>query len=264
MPELPEVEVARRKLAHWTAGRLIVRARTGKSRLLGPQSPQKVTRALRGQRVEGVERRGKHLLARLASGGALYLHLGMTGRLLLEDGAKHVRLALELDDGRRVLFDDPRMFGRIRVGSYPDLVERYFEPLGLDPLRDHFTPGTLQSILGRSGRPIKVALMEQHLIAGIGNIQAAEALWLAKIDPEVPARSLDPGAVRRLQRALVETVRRTIADLESGAKYLSEGGENTFFVYGRAGEKCPRCEDAHVLRTVQGGRATFYCPRCQG
>lgn len=263
MPELPEVEVARRALARWTEGHTILRAKTGKSRLLGSQSPQKVTRALTGRRVEAVERRGKHLLVRLSAGGGLYLHLGMTGRLLRDQPGKHVRLALELEDGHRIHFDDARMFGRIQVGRYETLVSRYFDPLGPDPLRDRLTPGALRAILGRSRRAIKVLLMEQRLIAGIGNIQATEALWLAKIDPSAPARSLDTRAISRLARAILESIDRTIRDLESGAKYLSEGGENRFFAYGRAGEPCPRCKTGRIARIVQAGRPTFFCPRCQ-
>ncbi len=265
MPELPEVEVVRRRLDAWAAGKVILRARVPKSRVLGTQSPRKVATFLAGRRIESVERRGKSMLLRLSDEGALHLHLGMSGSI--SDGGgpkpKHVRLELALDDGTEVRFDDPRMFGRVAVGPWAELTERYFLPLGPDPLLGELTPATLAEILGRSRRPIKIALMEQGLIAGIGNIYASEALWRSKLDPRMPANAIDRPGARRLAAAIRRTFLEAIERLEAGERYLSQGGVNAFRVYDHAGERCPRCRRAVIQKMEQGGRSTYWCPRCQ-
>ena len=269
MPELPEVEVARRKLNSWTQGRVIEKVWTGRSRLLRGASPQRVSKFLEGTKVEGAARFGKHLLVALDQGKGLHLHLGMTGRLHLggsvakaQDPHKHLRLLMELDDKNAVLFVDPRMFGRIEVGPYRIFVERFVDSLGPDPLSADFTVQELGERLRRTRRAVKIALMEQKLIAGIGNIQAAEALWLAQIEPLAQASGLADAQVQRLHGAILQTIKRTIGALESEDRYLSEGGKNTFFVYGRPGSPCPRCGDP-IVRLEQAGRATYMCRPCQ-
>lgn len=267
MPELPEVEVARRQLEDWMRDRTIVRARVPSSRVLGTVPPRRVARFLAGRRVEAVERHGKSMLVRLSEGGALHLHLGMSGQVLLagEPGepAGHVRLELELDDDRRVLLDDPRMFGRVVVGPWAELAERYFVPLGPDPLLESFTPAVLFEILGRSKRPIKIVLMDQRRIAGIGNIYASEALWLSKIDPLMPAHAIRRDRAKKLHAAIRRTMTDAIQRLEAGEEYLSRGGENGFQVYDREGERCPRCRRSRIERFELGGRSTFWCRSCQ-
>jgi formamidopyrimidine-DNA glycosylase len=202
------------------------------------------------------------MLVRLSRDGALHLHLGMTDQILLapEEG-RHVRLLLELKGGGRVLFDDPRMFGRVAVGPFGELVRRYFEVLGPDPMQAELTSARFAAILESSRRPIKLLLMDQTRIAGVGNIYAAEALWRAKIDPATPAREIDAQRARALLAAIRRTMSDAIVRLEEGEKYLSAGGENHFRIYGREGEPCPRCRKK-ILRHEQGGCSTYFCPLC--
>jgi formamidopyrimidine-DNA glycosylase len=263
MPELPEVEFARRRLSSWLQDRTIIRARVPRSRVIGKQSPAKVASFLAGRTVEGVSRKGKSLLVRLSDEGALHLHLGMTGDFsLAPSSARHVRLALELSDGETMLFDDPRMFGRVAVGPWREMGKKYFDALGPDPMERAFTAAKLAEILSRSRRPIKLLLMDQTRIAGVGNIYASEALWLAKIDPMSPSKAIDAPHLKALHAAIRKTMSDSIARLEQGEKYLSQGGENHFRIYGREGEACPRCRKK-ILRYDQAGRSTYWCRACQ-
>jgi len=263
MPELPEVEVARRHLDEWARDKTILRARVPKSRVIGKQAPATIAKFLSGRKIETVERKGKSILVKLSDEGALHLHLGMTGEILLAPGdARHVRLELLLDDDSRVLFDDPRMFGRVAAGPWDKLHEKYFLALGPDPMEEEFTPVSLLEILKKSQRPIKLLLMDQAKIAGVGNIYASEALWRAKIDPMLPARALDLRRAKLLHAAIRKTMTASIARLLDGEKYLSAGGENHFEIYGREGEACPRCRKK-ILRYEMGGRSTYWCRACQ-
>jgi formamidopyrimidine-DNA glycosylase len=259
MPELPEVEIARRRLAAWTRDQVIVRAHVPKSRVLGAQSPKQVRAFLEGRTALDVERKGKSMLVRLSSAGALHLHLGMTGEIVLS-GATHVRLELELEGGARVQFDDPRMFGRVAVGPWETLEAKYFGALGRDALR--ISAKDLFEVLLRSKRPIKTVLMDQARIAGVGNIYASEALWIAKIDPMRAANTIAQREVEPLTKAIKSTMRAAIARLAAGERYLSRGGENRFQVYGHEGEPCPRC-GRPLHRFELGGRSTFWCRKCQ-
>lgn len=260
MPELPEVEIARRRLAAWTRDQVIVRARVPKSRVLGGQSPKQVRAFLEGRIAIEVERKGKSMLVRLSDGGALHLHLGMTGEIVLAGEASHVRLELELEGGARVQFDDPRMFGRVAVGPWAALETKYFGALGRDALR--ISAKDLFEVLLRSKRPIKTVLMDQARIAGVGNIYASEALWIARIDPMRAANAIVQREVELLIKAIRSTMRAAIARLAAGERYLSRGGENRFRVYGHEGEPCPRCR-LPLQRFELGGRSTFWCRRCQ-
>lgn len=263
MPELPEVEVARRHLEQWTRDRAIVRARVPKSRVIGEQSPAAMVKFLVGRRIEAVDRKGKSMMARLSREGALFLHLGMSGQILLApEQGRHVRLELELEEGARVLFDDPRMFGRVAVGPWKKMEKKYFDPLGLDPMSDRFSPEDLGAILERSKRPIKLLLMDQARIAGVGNIYASEALWLAKIDPRMAANAIDARHAKSLHAAIRRAMGAAILRLEEGEKYLSAGGENRFQIYGREGERCKRCHQ-RIERYELGGRSTYWCRMCQ-
>ena len=263
MPELPEVEVARRHLEAWSRDRTILRARVPKSRVIGKQSPAKIAKFLSGRTIESVERKGKSILVRLSDRGALHLHLGMTGEILLAPtDARHVRLELLLDDDNRVLFDDPRMFGRVAAGPWTELHKKYFLTLGPDPMQEDFTPSELIGILQKSRRPIKLLLLDQAKIAGVGNIYASEALWRAKIDPMLPARSVDSRRVKALLAAIRKTMNDSLVRLLGGEKYLSAGGENHFQIYGREGDPCPRCR-SEIIRYELAGRSTYWCRTCQ-
>ena len=272
MPELPEVEYARRQLQRWLGGATIVRAEVLDPRVIrrgrGRARGRAVERALRGRRVLRVERRGKWLRLALddsAGHGLVFSHLGMTGKWVRGDEPprfERVRLTVDRKGKRAtVRYVDPRLFGTFVVVD-EDLPA--WRALGPDPLHDGVDADRLRERLQRRAGPIKPALLDQALLAGVGNIQAAEALFLARVDPRRAARSLTAVEVRALARGIVASIRRTLA-VETGPtlSYVEEpGADNPFLVYGRAGERCPRCRRP-LERIEQAGRGTTFCPRCQ-
>lgn len=274
MPELPEVEFAARCLRRWARRRRIeeVELDPRARRILRPSTPAAFARALRGARVESVRRVGKHLLVTLEQGGAplgLLSHLGMTGKWLRVSGdasaPRHSRARLRLDDGRVLHYQDLRLFGRLRLvpgARFEDVPE--LAALGPDPLAEGIDLARLGAALARTRLPIKVKLLDQRLLPGVGNIHAGEACFRARIDPRRPARSLAPAEVRRLADGILASFHLTL-DAEQGPEitYVEEGGDNPFLVYAREGERCPRCKRETIRRVVQAGRSTFHCPRCQ-
>jgi formamidopyrimidine-DNA glycosylase len=278
MPELPEVEIAARNLRAWALGRRVegVRVDDRARRIFRPQRPATFRAAVAGARVADVARRGKHLLVRLhpARRGdppiGLLSHLGMTGKWIRrgpgEAAPSHSRAELRLDDGAVLHYRDPRLFGRLRVvpgarfGDVPELAA-----LGPDPLGDGIDRERLGAALSRRQAPIKVVLLDQALLPGIGNIQASEALFRAGIDPRRPARSPTRAEVSRLVDSILASLHDTIAREEGPEPHYVEepGSENPFLVYGREGERCPRCRREAIRRIVQAQRSTFYCRRCQ-
>src|SRR6266568_72760 len=276
MPELPEVEIAARNLRAWAIGRRVVRAEAddGARRIFRPERPRAFTAAVAGLRIGDVRRIGKQLLIRLDGRrpGALGVvsHLGMTGKWLRrvagEAPPSHSRARLALEDGQTLHYRDPRLFGRLRLvpGARFEGVPEV-AALGPDPLEDGIDEGRLAEALARRRIPIKVALLDQALLPGVGNILASEALFRARIDPRRKANALTRPEVKRLRAAVLAAIEDTIAR-ESGPepRYVEEpGSENPFLVYARAGETCPRCRRARIARVVQAQRSTFYCPRCQ-
>jgi len=275
VPELPEVEWAARQLRRWATGRRIEGVATDPRgrRIFRPASPAALARALAGARVERVARHGKQLLLTLATpAGPLGLlgHLGMTGKWVRrapgEATPAHARATLRLDDGAALHYVDPRMFGRLRLvpGARFEAVPE-LAALGPDPVVDGIDPARLREGLAGTRRPVKVALLDQGLLAGVGNIHAAEACWRARLDPRRRADRLSPAEVAGLARALRASFRFALSRLDGPEiEYLEEGGENPFHVYGRPGCRCRRrgC-GGEVKRVVQAQRSTFYCPRCQ-
>ena len=274
MPELPEVEIAARNLRAWTRGRTIAAAEVSpKARyILRPSAPTAFARALGGARFAGVRRVGKHLLVALEKDGApagLLAHLGMTGkwrrRAEGDPPTRFSRARFRLDDGTVLHFEDMRLFGRLRVvpgARFEDVPE--VAALGPDPLEAGIDEDALAAELARSRVPVKVRIMDQRILAGVGNIYASEACFRARIDPRRKASALSRAEVRRLGKAVLEAMRQGIARQESPEiTYVEEGGENPFLVYAREGEKCPRCRRAEIRRLVQAARSTFFCPRCQ-
>ena len=282
MPELPEVEVAARNVRRWAIGRRVraIRADPRGARLLRPGSARALA-VLTGARFEDVQRRGKNLLLTLAKpdGGAIgvWSHLGMTGKWLrrraTEETPRFGRVRIDLDDGSSLHYADMRLFGRFRVipearfQAMPDIAA-----LGPDPLNDGIDVDRLKDRLARTRLPIKVAIMDQTLLPGVGNIQASEGLFRAGIAPRRAARSLSRAELAKLARGLLDSIRYTMKTFKhSGADggdadidYIEERKiPNPFLVYGRAGERCPRCKKGNIVRIVQAQRATFYCPRCQ-
>jgi formamidopyrimidine-DNA glycosylase len=267
MPELPEVEVAARQLRSWLEGRRIASARAEKSRVIRGQSPARFA-ALGGHRLRSIERHGKWMVLEFDGDLALVSHLGMTGKWIRRraqaEAPMHARATLLLDDGHAVDYRDPRLFGRLVVGT-PGKVRELpaLRALGPDPL-EGVDVDRLQSVLARTKRSLKEALMDQRTLAGLGNIHVGESLHRAKLDPRRPALTLDRAEVKRLATAIEASLRFAlrVEDSPEPITYVEEGGPNRFLVYDRAGDPCFTCGSA-IVRIVQGGRSTFYCPHCQ-
>jgi formamidopyrimidine-DNA glycosylase len=275
MPELPEVELAARNLRAWTRGRTLVRLEGDpKARyVFRPSTPKALARALEGARFGEIRRVGKQLLIALEREGkpvGLLAHLGMTGKWLRrgeqEPAPRFSRARLVLDDGSALHLSDLRLFGRLRAvpGARFDEVPE-LAALGPDPLEAGIDPDRLHEALGRSRLAVKVRIMDQAILPGVGNIYASEALFRARIDPRRRGSSLSRREAGALARAIVEAMRDGIARQEGPEiAYVEEpGSENPFLVYARAGERCPRCKRAKIARAVQAQRSTFFCPRCQ-
>jgi formamidopyrimidine-DNA glycosylase len=282
MPELPEVETVMRGLQARLEGRVLLRAVARRPDLRWPL-PAGLVERLTGARVAGFRRRGKYILMRLDSGWSVLLHLGMSGRMVIgpvmgsggvNSVTLHEHLELETDDGWRVGFVDPRRFGSV------DLVETAYEDghkllagLGPEPLDVTFSVAVLATALTGKRTPIKAALLDQKVVAGLGNIYVSEALFRARISPQRQASSVPGARATRLVPAIKQTLLDAIAAGGSSLRdYIRPDGELGYFqhawkVYGREGEPCPGCPGepvcAGVRRIVQAGRSTFYCPRTQ-
>jgi formamidopyrimidine-DNA glycosylase len=273
MPELPEVETVRRTLAPAVGARVVASWDSGKGLHMRRRPPRKRLRALIGARVTAIRRHGKYLLIDFDKPVTLVAHLGMTGRLLIVPRggarAKHTHLVLELADGRSLRFVDARRFGQLDVveraalAAYPPLAA-----LGPDALDEVIDVDALWARAHRSRAPLKIFVLDQRVLAGVGNIYASEALWRARLRPSKRAHKLTRDDARDLAKAIREVL---VHALERGGTSLrdfvdAEGaaGENAdyLWVYGRAGEPCPRCRNA-IRRTVHQGRATYFCPTCQ-
>ena len=265
MPELPEVEITREHLERWLVGRRIRASNVPDVLLRGGQPQRLVEDTLRGATVHGIGRRGKYLLFNLGRRRArLLAHLGMTGRFELiaskEPLPRFVRVEIVLNRGDRLVFADARRFGQFRVVTERE--QRRLDSLGIEPLGTGLTASRLLELTSASRRAVKILLMDQHRIAGIGNIQAAESLFRARIHPARPALELSRGETARLARSIRKSLATEIEQSRGELRYLQDGGGNHFLVYGRAGEPCPRCRGT-IERFMQVGRSSYYCPSCQ-
>ena len=273
MPELPEVESVRRRLAPVLEGRVFEHVEITDPRLTRPLDPAEVARELDGERVAMVDRRGKYLIVRFESGRALLVHLRMTGSFLYSiDGAlpddAHRRAVVTLDDGSDVAYRDVRRFGTWLLLE-PDEVDAYVDArVGREPLENAYRAKHLAERLSGRRAPVKAAILDQRTVAGVGNIYADEALRRARIHPLTPAATLEPDDVQALYRGIRESLRAglrrqgsTLRDyrLPDGAE---GGAQHEFKVYGRGGEPCDRC-GTPIDKTRVAGRGTWYCPTCQ-
>ena len=273
MPELPEVETVRRRIAPVLEGRRFERVEITDPRLVRPYEPAEVAAELTGERVAAVERRGKYLIVRFESGRALLIHLRMTGSLRaagaegLEDDA-HRRAVVRLDNGSDVAYRDVRRFGTWLLLEPGELDDYLAARLGEEPFDTLFTAARLGERLKKRRAPIKAALLDQRTLAGMGNIYVDEALWRARIHPLRPAESLDRNELRRLHTAIRAALEHGIARQGSTLRDYrlpdgSEGGmQKEFMVYGRGGEPCDRC-GTPIAKSRVGGRGTWFCPTCQ-
>jgi formamidopyrimidine-DNA glycosylase len=267
VPELPEVETIRTQLEPRLAGRVLARVEILDQRLTRPNDRVAVAAELEGARVVAVERRGKYLLVRMEGGLALLVHLRMTGSFGFSP-VSHERAVLELDDGARLVFRDVRRFGTWLVLDESDLEPYLTAKNGPEPLGPRFTAAWLAEQLARRRAPLKAILLDQRVVAGLGNIYADEALWRARISPLRPANELSRVEVARLHRAIRAALRTGIARQGSTLRdYATPDGtsgsmQGEFRAYGREGEPCDRC-GTPLAKTRVGGRGTWYCPSCQ-
>ncbi len=272
MPELPEVEIIRGQLEKELAGARIASCEVGLPRLVKFPTPLGYRRGLKGKRIESVGRRGKYLLLELDDGRELVLHLGMTGSLVLssprQERPRHTHIIFHLDDGRDLLFVDPRTFGETALLRRVDRSPlRGLYTMGPEPLEDDFTCECMATVFVGRCR-VKSALMDQSRIAGIGNIYADEALHRAGISPMRRLEELSPAEMERLHTAVREVLSEAVSRGGSSVSdYVDLRGERGRFqddhrVYRREGESCPDC-GAAIRREVISGRSSYYCPRCQ-
>jgi formamidopyrimidine-DNA glycosylase len=280
MPELPEVETVRLGLEKVLAGRRIKRVDLRRKDLRRP-FPRRFAARLEGRRIEVVGRRAKYIVAELDDGNSLVMHLGMSGSFRIDNGtgrlSAHDHVVIRLDSGKRAIFNDPRRFGAMDIAATEGRDDQPpFAGLGIEPLGLELTPQWLAARLARRKTSIKAALMDQHLIAGLGNIYVCEALWRARISPLRTAATLadrhgkPTAACKKLPAAIRAVLEAAIASGGSSLRnhFRTDGSLGTFQhhfqVYGRAGERCRRrgCGGT-IRRIVQGGRSTFYCPTCQ-
>jgi formamidopyrimidine-DNA glycosylase len=277
MPELPEVETVMRGLRACLEGRVIARAVANRADLRWAL-PEGLARRLTGARVKSFRRRGKYILMRLDGCCSVLLHLGMSGRIVIgrlrpNQPHLHEHLVLETEDGARIGLIDPRRFGSIDlVDTAAEDAHRLLAGLGPEPLSDAFTPAVLSRALAGKRTPIKGALLDQGIVAGLGNIYVCEALFRARISPRRSSHTVPGRRAERLVPAIKATLTEAIAAGGSSLRdYVQPDGELGYFqhawkVYDHEAEPCERCPGAPcrgIARIVQSGRSTFYCPRTQ-
>jgi formamidopyrimidine-DNA glycosylase len=286
MPELPEVETIRRQLAPHLEGRRIVRAVLGDPRFTRPAPPGEVEAGLTGARIERLGRRGKYLIWSLTGDRHLLVHLRMTGTLLLQaadvagiggsaDGelpapdSPHARSWLELDDGHRVVYVDPRRFGTAHLLEGAAARDAYLDQrLGVEPMTPEFTVAHLRALARGVRAPVKAFVLDQRRIAGVGNIYADEALHRARIHPLRPAGRLTGAQIAALRDAIEDALRAGIeakgATIDDFRHIDGARGsfQDLFLVHRREGEPCATCATI-VRKLVVGGRGTYVCEKCQ-
>ena len=271
MPELPEVETIRRQLAPQVEGRTIVAARILDPRWTRPDPPRAVEAQLRGAVVERLGRAGKYLVWALSEDRYLLQHLRMTGTLLYDPpvAPPHTRVLLELDDGHRVVYIDPRRFGTGHLVHGASARDEYLRVrLGIEPLTPGFTAEHLRTLARGRTAPVKAFVLDQRQIAGVGNIYADEALFRAGIHPLRPAGRLTKADWERVRVGIEEALSAGIeakgASIDDFRHVDGARGsfQDLFLVHRRKGEPCPRCGDM-IRKLVVGGRGTYVCERCQ-
>lgn len=270
MPELPEVETVVRGLTPVWRGRRFTRVEARRPDLRFPL-PEDLGQRLIGATVTGLSRRAKYGLVHTDRGDTMIFHLGMSGRMRLDppEIEKHDHVVFETDDAHVVAFNDARRFGSLdfaatsALDAHPSLAG-----LGPEPLGDALTPGHLAAAFAGRSAPVKALLLDQRIVAGLGNIYVCEALHIAAVHPLRPGRDVAPAEIARLVPAIRQVLESAI---EAGGSSLRDhvqvGGELGYFqkawrVYGREGEACPVCADP-VGRQVQSGRSSFFCSTCQ-
>lgn len=282
MPELPEVETVRRGLAAHVVGRRVERVEVGRERTVRRMGREALIHGLSDTTIVAANRRGKYLLCPLDSGDVLMIHLRMSGRVLIAEPSAprppHTHVVAHLSalgeaPPIELWFVDPRTFGEVLVYDPAHAAEQVPElaRLGPDPLVDEFTPEVLADRLRRKRGALKAALLDQSVVAGIGNIYADEILHRARLRPRREPHRLSRSTIERLHGAIAEVLQAAVAQGGStldDTQYVDVAGATGSFqhehrVYGRAGEPCRTCGHARISRTVVAGRTTCYCAACQ-
>lgn len=282
MPELPEVETVRRGLEPVLTGRRLLEVDQRRPDLRWP-FPERFAERLTGAKVERLRRRSKYILADLGSGEVLLVHLGMTGRMLIDGQVQgefvheagshpqHDHVVFHVEGGARVTFNDVRRFGAMDlIAPGAEGEHRLLKGLGPEPLGNEFGPGLLEARFRGRAAPVKALLLDQRIVCGLGNIYVCEALWRARVAPTRAAGDLSAVELDRLAVAIREVLLEAIAAGGSSLRdYRQASGElgyfqHSFNVYGRTGEPCRRegCPGV-ISRLAQSGRSSFHCPRCQ-
>ena len=275
MPELPEVEIVVRSLDALMRGRMIEAAELRRKRLAPGTTPKTFARRLARSTVNFVHRRGKHILFDLDNNYTLITHLRMSGRFMLLDGEqeepKFAHAVFHLDGSERLVFQDQRHFGLMKIAETSRLFEaKELAKLAPEPFSDGFSIDYLHRLLKGTKRNIKPLLLDQTKVCGVGNIYASEAMFIAGVRPTVRANSIPKRKAELLREAIIQVMNATIAIGENIALNRSNIGGNIYgpnadgdwLVYGREGQPCPKCATP-IARIVQGTRSTFYCKRCQ-
>lgn len=282
MPELPEVETVRRGLLPVMEGHVIAKAQVNRPDLRWPL-PARMAERLTGARVDRLRRRSKYILADLSTDETLIIHLGMSGRMLVSGGmlgsfhhdhpapARHDHVILDMDGGARITFNDARRFGAMDlVPTLSAEAHPLLATLGPEPLGNAFDESYLVARLRGRNTPVKAALLDQHVVAGLGNIYVSEVLYRAGIAPTRRAGRISAARIARLVPVIREVLAEAIVAGGSSLRdYRQADGElgyfqHSFRVYDREGQPCPTpgC-GATIRRTVQSGRSSFWCPACQ-
>lgn len=277
MPELPEVELVASALNKLVSNRKIIAAELLRTRLAPLNPPEDFAEKLKSSKINYVHRRGKHVLFDLDSNQTLITHLRMTGRFLLLPQArqlpKHTHAVFYFEDETRLAFQDQRHFGLMKIVETENLHEaKEIKNLAPEPFSEDFTPRYLRATLSKSKKNLKEVLLDQSKVCGLGNIYVSESLFLAKINPEIPANRLSA----RKNNLLFEKIRQVLADsIDHGSRITvnpenidgsfysgGSGGERSWRVYDQEKKPCRNCK-TEIKRIVQGGRSTYFCPKCQ-
>ncbi len=273
VPELPEVETIRKDLERELVGRTVLDVTSSAPKALQP-SPKEVSAAIKGKKFRSFKRKGKLLIVRLSGGVTLGIHLRLTGRLLIRKEGdppdEWQRATIKLSEGKELRFSDLRLFGYIKLFKGEEEVEETLSKIGPEPLSKELNGEKFYEIIQKTSRPIKIVLLDQKLISGVGNIYANEALFEAGIDPLTKANQLTRDQAAHLYKAIELVLREgleargaTIADEMYRDAYGRRGGyEEKVRIYQRAGKPCPKCGEKIKYLKV-GQRGTFVCSRCQ-
>jgi formamidopyrimidine-DNA glycosylase len=265
MPELPEVETVVRGLRGPLVGRTFTDITVLWPKAIATPAVKEIQQRLSGHRIEAIDRRAKYLRLTLSSGDTLFLHLKMSGKLLVEPASDpldpHVRTIFNLDNGYQLRFRDARKFGRVYLVGNPNTV---IGRLGPEPLADDFTGDDFKALFHRRKGRLKPLLLNQEFIAGIGNIYADESAFAAGIDPRRQVNTLSNAELDKLYHAIRQALNNGIMHKGASLDDVYRGGEfqNHFQVYGRTGKPCNQC-DTLIQRIVLGGRSTHFCAQCQ-